>query len=143
MAEIKIFFESVEMTQSGPSSPFTKYENFHTFLIVYLYLVKNALQGKLLPFTSAEEQKFVDFNVLNKQHTLTWNDILRKDLNLKIPEEENFFWLDGTAWNYTNFKDFRISLLFLNCAPVFIVKLWQRSQKGLYSHIEFKMKQIS
>ena len=87
---------------------------YFTFtLIVYLYLVKNALQGKLLPFTSAEEQKFVDFNVLNKQDTLTWNDILRKDLNLEIPEEENFFWLDGTAWNYTNFKDFRTSILFL------------------------------
>ena len=71
------------------------------------------LQGKLLPFTSAEEQNFVDFNILNNQHTLTWNDILRKDLNLEIPEEENFFWLDGTAWNYTNFKDFRISILFL------------------------------
>ena len=81
------------------------------------------LQGKLLPFISAEEQNFVDLNILNNQHTLTWNDILRKDLNLKIPEEENFFWLDGTAWNYTNFIDFRISLLFLMCAPVFIVKL--------------------
>ena len=49
---------------------------------------------------------FIKDKVLNKQQTLTWNDIVRSNLNLKITEDKNFFWMDKTAWDYSNFADY-------------------------------------
>ena len=49
-----------------------------------------------------EENKFVEVNVLPKQTQVTWNYVMSYVLKVK-EDKSNFFWTDGTAWDYKNF----------------------------------------
>ena len=82
--------------------------------IVRLLKIQNAFQAKLVPFISDEEQKFIENNVLNNPLTLTWNHILRTSLDKKklMYNDNKFFWLDKTSWDYTNFADWGIQNCF-------------------------------
>ena len=66
-------------------------------------LLKNTFQAKLNSFKSAEEKKFVEVNVLPRKTLQTWNYVTIK--NLKGKEYKSYFWPDGSAWDYSNFKE--------------------------------------
>ena len=82
--------------------------------IVGLLNIQNAFQAKLVPFISGEEQKFIENYVLNNPLTLTWNHIMRTSLDKRklMYSDKKFFWLDKTSWDYTNFADWGIRIIF-------------------------------